>query len=279
MPSKPNNVSDVLAEVFKRGGMKRRLKRAEAVLLWPQVAGSELAKFTTAKSLQDGILFIDVPDSETAMHLMLQRQRFLDVYHGKFGVKEVQELRFRVGRRHKPKSKPKAPSAQADPKDMARLARQLGNLHLPDELAQPTMRAARAMLAYRAQRKAEGWSDCPICATLTADGGICVTCKRYAAQVKVKEASRKLAVDPRQQTPLLSDDERLVAIYLAKNYLKERLQELLPQVLADPTFKPHLESAARCYLAHSLNKALNDVNEADLDLLDARVARALGRWK
>ena len=48
------HVSEVLAEVFRRGGMKRAVKRAEAVLLWPQVVGSEVARFTEAKALQDG---------------------------------------------------------------------------------------------------------------------------------------------------------------------------------------------------------------------------------
>ena len=31
------HVSELLAEVFRRAGMKRNLKRAEAVLLWPRV--------------------------------------------------------------------------------------------------------------------------------------------------------------------------------------------------------------------------------------------------
>ena len=50
-PVANNHVSDVLAEVFKRGGMKRAVRRAEAVLLWRQVVGPEVAKFTEAKSL------------------------------------------------------------------------------------------------------------------------------------------------------------------------------------------------------------------------------------
>ena len=85
-------------------------------------------------------------------------------------------------------------------------------------------------------------------------------------------------VAPDQATPLLSDDERAVAVYAAKAYLTEKLQELLPEVLADPAYKPHLEFAARCYLAHLLEKPLTEVSETDLSRLDARIARALGRW-
>ena len=79
------NVADLLAEAFKRGGLRRGVKRAEAVLLWPQVVGAALAKFTEAKSLQDGVLYVEVADSETAMHLSFQRAKFVNVYAAKFG--------------------------------------------------------------------------------------------------------------------------------------------------------------------------------------------------
>ena len=49
-------------------------------------------------------------------------------------------------------------------------------------------------------------------------------------------------------TPLLSEDEHAVAVYLAKQYLMDKLRELLPHVLADPTYKSELESVARCYV-------------------------------
>lgn len=143
------------------------------------------------------------------------------------------------------------------------------------------MRAAKAMLVWRAQRQAEGWAPCTVCGALSPPqlkGTLCSTCARYAAAPKVLRASRTLAVAPGSATPLLSDDERAVAAELAKGYLERRLQELLPQTLADPTFRPHLERAARCYLAHQLGKRLEDVGEDDFGYLDARVARALGRW-
>ncbi len=276
---KPQAVAEVLSEVFRRGRMRRGVRRAEAVLLWPQVAGPEVAKFTAAKSLQDGILFVEVSDSETAMHLSLQRQRFLDVYHGKFGMKEVRELRFRVGYRppappvhEKPVEKP------VDPKALAALSRTLGELELPDTLAGPALRLAKALLAYRARREAEGWRPCPTCESLCDTGGLCSSCRRYSESPRVRRAAELLAVDPGRETPLLSPEERQVAVHLAKEQLKLRLHELLPQVLAEPRFKAHLESAARCYLAHTLAKPLDAVNDEDFDRLEPRVARALGRW-
>lgn len=278
-PYGSQSVNDLLAEVFKKGRLKRGVKRAEAVLLWPQVVGAKVAKFSEAKTLQDGVLYVDVPDSETGMHLSFQRQKFVNVYRAKFGVTDVKDVRFRTGRRaiEEAPAPPPAP-IPVDSKALANLARSVSQAELSDELTQSAMQAAKSMLTWRAARAAEGWTPCLICGTLTPAPGFCSTCARYAKFPKVRSASRTLAVAPGQATPLLSDDERAVAVYQAKAYLTEKVQELLPQVLADPTLKSHLEFAARCYLAHLLTKPLADVSEADLSRLDARIARALGRW-
>jgi len=277
--SPSRDVSDLLAEVFKKGGLKRGVKRAEAVLLWPQVVGAKAAKFTEAKTLQDGVLFVEVSDSETAMHLSFQRQKFVNVYQAKFGVQGVKDVRFRTGRRPLLEvSAPPPVTVQPDPRALAELARSVSQAELSDDLTRSAMQAAKAMLTWRAAREADGWVPCLVCAVLTPTRGFCTTCARYAGFPKVRSASRTIAVAPEQATPLLSDDERAVAVYQAREYLTEKLQELLPQALADPAYKPHLEFAARCYLAHLLDKPLVDVSENDLSRLDARIARALGRW-
>lgn len=277
MAAKSSHVADVLAEVFKRGGMKRAVRRAEAVLLWPQVVGREVAKFTEAKTLQDGVLVVEVPDSETSMHLMLQRQRFVDVYRGKFGSKEVRDIRFRLGRPTIPPLEPPSPKpVPVDSKALAKLAKDLDEL--PENLARPAMGAAKAMLTYRERKRAEGWQACQVCGALDETHPLCTTCQRYTVQTQIVRASQLLAVNPVAATPLLSEDEHGVAVYLAKRYLMDKLQELLPFVLADPGFKSELEFVARCYVAHELGKALDEVEPQDLDLLENRVARALGRW-
>ena len=273
------HVANLLAQVFQRGGMKRAVRRAEAVLLWPQVAGPELSRFTRARSLKDGILYVDVPDSETSMHLSLQRERFLNAYRGRFGIREVRDVRFRTGRGVlTTATPPHSPPPKADPQDLSRLARRLGELDLPEDLAGPTMQAARAMLTYRARKAAQGWTPCRLCGTLTDTPEMCSSCQRYAGEPRVQRASLVLMVDPDSATPHLSDEERTVARYLAQVDLEGQLNEILPQALADPTLKPQLEAASRCLLAFKLNKPLAEVGPSDLDQLPPRIARALGRW-
>jgi hypothetical protein len=275
------HVSELLAEVFRRGGMKRSLKRAQAVLLWPQVAGNQLARFTRARNLVDGVLFIDVPDSETAMHLTLQRKRFLDVFQGKFGAREVRDIRFQTGRpveSDEPEERGELAPAPVDPQDLSKLTRALGQLELPEDLSQPALEAARSMLAYRARRRAEGWSACPTCGTLTPEEGLCSTCTRYAAEPKVVAAAERLVISPSYPAPHLSEDQRAVAVMLALEELDGTLIELLPQVLAHNELRPQLQTAARHYLALRLDKPAEQVDDRDLALLPSRVARVLGHW-
>ncbi|MEX2541939.1 MAG: DUF721 domain-containing protein [Trueperaceae bacterium] len=274
------HVSELLAEVFRRGGMKRALKRAQAVLLWPQVAGGQLARFTRARNLVDGVLFVEVSDSETAMHLTLQRKRFLDVFHGKFGAREVREIRFQTGRRvDNAEAEPEPPlSAPVDPVELARLTDALDELELPEELSRPALEAGQALLAYRARRNAEGWSACPTCGALSPEAGLCSTCSRYSQELGVRRAAERLAVDPCEPVPQLSDDERAVAVRLALQQLEANLAELLPQVLGDPELRPQLETVARCFLALRFGKTPDEVVERDLHELPVRVARVLGHW-
>ena len=63
---------------------------------YTSAAMADVARFSEAKALQDGTLYVEVPDSETAMHLSMQRQRFLDVYRGRFSVREVREIAIDV---------------------------------------------------------------------------------------------------------------------------------------------------------------------------------------
>ena len=158
--------SDALAELFGRSGMKRRLKRAEAVILWPQVVG-DVARFSEAKRLQDGVLIVEVADSETAMHLSHQRHRFIDAYQRRFGVTELKDIRFRVGKpAAAPKAAPAPPETAPDPKALASMAKHI-NTQLPDALAGPALQAAKAMLRTQAARAAQGAPHCDICGVIT----------------------------------------------------------------------------------------------------------------
>lgn len=276
-----DHVRDVLAEIFRRGGMKRAVRRAEAVLLWPQAVGADLARFSEAKTLRDGVLIVEVPDSETAMHLTMQRERFLRSYRDRLGVKELREIRFVVGR---PEFRGDAPApdpehATPDPAAVADLSRGLGELDLPEDVATAALDAGKALLAHRARRARDGWAPCPLCGAMTPHDDVCDTCRRYRQEPRVLAAAARLVMDPSAETPNTSAEERAVAMDLARRSIDEMLVELLPQVLAEPELRDPLEQVAVRSLAFELGKAPDEITEDDYHHLDPRVARALGRWR
>lgn len=284
MARRESHVSDVLARVFRRGGMQRGLRRAQAVLVWPQVAGSQLNRFTRARAVVEGVLIVEVSDSETAMHLTLQRQRFLDVIRGKFGVREVRDIRFQPGRVEGQKAEPQESGepqedVAIDEQQWSRLAGSLGELQLPEGLMSPALQAARSMLEYRAKRKAQGWQECEACEALTPEKGLCSTCQRYSNEPAVTAAARALTVDPGAFTPGLSEEQRSVALLQAIARLEDSARELLPQVIANPELRPQLEAVARRLLQAQLGKGREDLQEDDFLKLPSQVARVLGYWE
>lgn len=298
MPKTFQPASSALAELFGRSGMKRRLKRAEAVILWPQVVG-DVARFSHAKRLQDGVLMVEVADSETAMHLSHQRHRFIDAYQRRFGVTELKDIRFRVGKPPAPSPQTPAPtpSVAPDPKALAALAKHI-NSQLPEPLVASALQAANAMLRAQATRAAQGAPTCDVCGVITQEDPpsqqdtpqstprktpkktqrvtLCRACRRYLEHPLVNRASRALAVNPDRPTPELSDDERLAALWQAERHLHERIDALVPYVLAEPEQRVVLEAAVRCYLALHLKKSLSEVSDDDFVRLEPPLQRLLG---
>lgn len=304
--------SELIGELFRQRGLKRSLRRAEAVLLWPRVVGPDVARFSSARTLQDGVLIIDVSDSETAMHLSLQRRRFLARFHDTYGVHDVKEIRFQVGR--VPSGATSAEdgdlaageqaagdaAAAVDPQAVSAMARELEALGLPDDVGAAVLRAGRSLIGMRARQEAAGFSECPTCGALhdalrspltprertlrekgvehpdLRDRELCEPCRRSAREPRVKAAARRLALSPGELDEELSESERAVAVRLASGYLDASLAELLPRAVSQPALRPQLELAARCRAALATGKRTDDLENADIWVLDERVARYLG---
>jgi len=304
------HVSEFFAEVFRRAGMKRNMKRAEAVLLWPRVVGADVARFSTARALRDGILYVDVSDSETAMHLSMQRSRFLGEYRTTYGVTDVREIRFQVGRVKRAEPEPGADGPEqpdlerVDPQELARIARDLDALGLPEEVAQITLQAGRRFLALQAARRDAGWVPCPTCGALH-DGSVrpltpreealdeagrreeavelarelCAACARYSQEGKVRSAAMRVKLDPTVATPDLSEDERAVARHLAARHLDADLRELMPVAALQPAVLPQLDRAARCRVALAEGTAPEAVSQEALQRFDPRITQLLRKYE
>ena len=193
--------AELIGELFRQKGMKRSLRRAEAVLLWPRVVGPDVARFSSARTLSEGVLVVDVSDSETAMHLSMQRRRFLARYHDTYGVHDVKEVRFQVGRvtanaerraaavssdhdGSTAAGEPGEGHAAVDPQAVSAMARDLDALNLPDELGAVVLRAGRNLIGMRARQQAAGFTPCPTCGALHDTVGTPLTPRERTLQAK-----------------------------------------------------------------------------------------------
>lgn len=299
----PRSAAELLAEVFRRKGMRRSLKRAEAVLLWPRVVGRDVARFSSARAFANGVLYVDVTDSETAMHLNMQRQRFVAVYHETYGLTELKDVRFQAGRLSPDTGAAGSPDAalpEPDPADVASLERAVEAAALPGDIAEVARAAARRLAGHWARQRAAGHATCPTCGALhdgpaaglpprerrlaelgrdsveLRDRELCHSCRRAAREPRVVAAARRLALAPHEPHPELAVEEAAVARRLAVIYLEETLEDLLPRVVSDASLRPHLERAARCRVALATGKDPEGLADEDLHVLDERVARVLG---
>ncbi|HET8986855.1 MAG TPA: DUF721 domain-containing protein [Trueperaceae bacterium] len=299
-------VADLLNELFRRKGMKRSLRRAEAVLLWSRVVGADVARFSTARTMQDGVLIVDVSDSETAMHLSMQRRRFLQVYRDTYGVTDVKDVRFQVGRLGERddaeaagEARGRAQERTADPQELATMVRALDSLGLDDEVSAAAQKAGRSLLVLRAERLANGFTTCPTCGAVhegallplapreeelqrlradhpdLPDRELCLACGRATREPRVLAAARALAHTPGAQTPGLGEDERAVAVRLAGTYLDAALKDLVPRAMAEASLRSHVVHAAVRRAALAAHKAVGEVRDDDLRLIDERVGRYL----
>jgi predicted nucleic acid-binding Zn ribbon protein len=259
------HVTAWLDAAMRRGGWVRGVRRAGAVLAWPRIVGSDVARFATAVAFQNGTLIVEVADAETAMHLGLQRHRILEAYRSRLPEPTVRDLRFRVGRVAPPEVAPPPPPPPPDPTELRHLEQ--AALGLPDALVPAAAATGRALASLRARRRAAGWRPCSVCGSLTEpdpatdDAPRCATCRRQATLPKVADAAARLAVAPRAPTPALTDDERRVALWLARGRVRALIQDLLPRALADTAHLGALEAAVRC--AVDLNRGASSSPSGD----------------
>lgn len=270
------NVADVLAELFRRAGMRRQVQRAQLVIMWPRIAGPELSRFTKAAAFKDGVLYVDTTDSETAMHLGLQRTRFLESFH-RSGARELKDIRFRPGRISEPEPEAAPLPEVAAEADLAGLEAALADLPLPAELADAASKAASGIARTRTMRRQLGWEPCAVCSGLTEKPGLCLTCSRYAQAPATARAAQVLSRDPEAAVPWLTEAQRDVAAWQAAAEVARQVQTLLPKTLADQRLLPELEQLAGRWLVLHLGRPAAALTDQDWLLLPAAVGRVLGR--
>ncbi len=270
-------VGSLLEEVFRRGGMKRGLQRARLVLAWKDVAGRELQRFTNARSVDQGVLYVDTTDSETAMHLTYQKRQFLAAYR-KLGLGEIRDIRFQAGHSLPgAEAAPLPPAPPPDPEELDRLRTSVATAQLDGDLARSAMAAAEAIATNRARRRQLGYVACAACPTYIPPGtSLCTSCEIDSRMPAVIRAAGVLRADPTAAAGNLTPEQKRVAAWLAAGQLEKGLLPLVAQVVSDERMRPELERTAAAYVALRSGRSPAELKDSDWKLLPPLVTRVLG---
>ncbi len=87
----------VLDCVLEQAGIKHRLQEHRAILLWPEVVGSTLARKSQARYISNGTLFVTVASSAWANQMLFLKEVILAEFSKRLGPQVVSDIRFFTG--------------------------------------------------------------------------------------------------------------------------------------------------------------------------------------
>ena len=242
-----NRAGELLGQLLKRYKLEAGLRRGRVLALWPEIAGEMLARLTEPLRLERGELLVRAESAALAHQLTYQREEFVRRYANQLGEGVVKNVRFIAGRLGEREEAKEAPEPKPEPVALPlELARKLENWknEVPNELQPAVEKAGRALLA--AQLQAEEAEVCPICERPSQETP-CRYCQNLLKQPLVRRAARELEKNPLAEP--LAGDLLAAARWLASERLRQQVEDLAPQVVADHRLMSLLEDRVRRFVA------------------------------
>jgi hypothetical protein len=271
----------LLEKLFARQGLKRGVRDAQVVHAWSRAVGPELAHLSEARRFTGGVLFVDVSDSETAMHLAMQRRRFMEALNRELGKQTVRDIRF-AGRGAV--AQPVAQDAQDGPRfgppgpDDMRAAKTLTSGATGPEGVEAVERTAAAFVVREREAQAAGWVRCVYCQAVIEAGRVCLTCERYERDGRVQRVAERLTSFADAPATALTEDEAHVARAIAAERLLQRAETQLPVALTDARTATEAVAILKRRAALLLNLAPAEVDDTMLQAsLDDRLAQLISK--
>lgn len=249
------SLRDALRLSLAKHRLQGGLRKVRAAVLWPEIAGPELARITRARQQRGGTLFVEVRDSAAAHVLTMQRATLLRRLQAELGDQSVTELRFSVGHIQPPVTAPPETLPAPDKARAQAMADALPHTAAP-ELRDAVLRAAQATTRARRWREQRGYPPCPVCGEPSRQQP-CQNCELNLQDPLVRRAAGQLVRQPAQLERLpqtLGHAGSEAARYLALQGLTEQL-EALRHCAEDPTYRDFLRQQAEHYLRLLLRRA------------------------
>lgn len=90
----PARVDTLLAGVLRKHGVHEQVRRMEALELWAEVVGEDLARVTRATGVEEATLFVEVRNSAWLMELNMMKRDFLERVNARIGDAPFERVVF-----------------------------------------------------------------------------------------------------------------------------------------------------------------------------------------
>ncbi len=93
-PDELRPTGEILESVLANLGLAGRLREREALALWPEIVGPEIARRSKALRIRDGVLCIRMDSAAWSQELLFLKTKILERFDEVFGPGLVKEIRF-----------------------------------------------------------------------------------------------------------------------------------------------------------------------------------------
>jgi predicted nucleic acid-binding Zn ribbon protein len=93
-PDELRAAGDILAVVMARLGLSGRLREREALTIWPEVVGSEIAKRSQPLRIKDGVLQVRITSAAWRQEVLFLKKKIISSFAEKLEPGIVSDIRF-----------------------------------------------------------------------------------------------------------------------------------------------------------------------------------------
>lgn len=89
------SVGDIINQVLRQERLDIRLDEQRALAMWPELVGPGINRYTTARSVKDGVLTFTISSAPLRNQLMLSRSSLITRINEALGREVIKEIIFR----------------------------------------------------------------------------------------------------------------------------------------------------------------------------------------
>lgn len=167
-----NPLGDLLARSLKEMGLERKVRERQALAMWAEVVGPQIAAASSARDVRDGVMFVSCKSSAWSNELSFHKSEIVGRLNEAVGGEVIKDIRFSArgfarksgagadeGKAHPENGLESVSPTEEDEHAARRVAEQVGS----EDLAERIRRAVVSSRLLSEQKRREGWKTCPRC--------------------------------------------------------------------------------------------------------------------